>query len=53
MFVEPNPAPAKAALAAEGKMTAAVRLPLVPASEGVRRQVLEALARLDAAQAAR
>jgi 4-hydroxy-tetrahydrodipicolinate synthase len=53
MFVEPNPAPAKAALAAEGKMAAAVRLPLVPTSEGVRRQVLEALARLDASQAAR
>lgn len=53
MFVEPNPAPAKAALAAEGKMTAAVRLPLVPASEGMRRQVLEALARLDASPAAR
>lgn len=53
MFVEPNPAPAKAALAAEGKMTDAVRLPLVPAGEGLRRQVTEALARLDAAQAAR
>lgn len=53
MFVEPNPAPAKAALAAEGKMNAAVRLPLVPASEGLRRQVEEALARLDATQAAR
>jgi 4-hydroxy-tetrahydrodipicolinate synthase len=53
MFVEPNPAPAKAALAAEGKMTEAVRLPLVPASEGLRRQVKEALARLDAATAAR
>jgi 4-hydroxy-tetrahydrodipicolinate synthase len=48
MFVEPNPAPAKAALAAMGKMTPSVRLPLAPASEGVRRQVVEVLARLDA-----
>lgn len=53
MFAEPNPAPAKAALAAEGKMSDAVRLPLVPASAGLRRQVTEALARLDATQAAR
>lgn len=53
MFVEPNPAPAKAALAAAGKMNDSVRLPLVPASEGIRRQVNEALARLDAGQAAR
>lgn len=49
MFLEPNPAPAKAALAHEGKMQAAVRLPLVAASEGVRRQVIEALKRADAA----
>jgi len=48
MFVEPNPAPAKAALAGMGRMTAAVRLPLLPASEGLRRQITEALARLDA-----
>ncbi|MFT3766660.1 MAG: 4-hydroxy-tetrahydrodipicolinate synthase [Minicystis sp.] len=48
MFVEPNPAPAKAALAGMGKMTPAVRLPLVPASEGLRRQITEVLARLDA-----
>lgn len=53
MFVEPNPAPAKAALAAAGKMNDSVRLPLVPASEGARRQIQEALARFDAAQAAR
>jgi 4-hydroxy-tetrahydrodipicolinate synthase len=53
MFVEPNPAPAKAALAAAGKMNDSVRLPLVAASEGVRRQITEALARLDAGQAAR
>ena len=48
MFVEPNPAPAKAALAGEGMMSAAVRLPLVAASEGLRKQIGEVLARLDA-----
>jgi 4-hydroxy-tetrahydrodipicolinate synthase len=48
MFVEPNPAPAKAALAGEGKMSAAVRLPLVPASEGLRRSIASAMARLGA-----
>ena len=53
MFVEPNPAPAKAALAVAGKMNDSVRLPLVIASEGLRHQVTEALARLDAGQAAR
>jgi 4-hydroxy-tetrahydrodipicolinate synthase len=53
MFVEPNPAPAKAALAAMGKMNDSVRLPLVPVSEGARRQITEALARLDAAASAR
>jgi len=53
MFVEPNPAPAKAALAAMGKMNDSVRLPLIAVSEGGRRQITEALARLDAAQAAR
>jgi 4-hydroxy-tetrahydrodipicolinate synthase len=49
MFVEPNPAPAKAALAGEGLMTASVRLPLLPASEATRRQIVEALGRLDTA----
>ena len=48
MFVEPNPAPAKAALAATGMMSAAVRLPLVPASEGLRRQIQAAVTRLEA-----
>jgi 4-hydroxy-tetrahydrodipicolinate synthase len=48
LFVEPNPAPAKAALAATGVMNAAVRLPLVPASEALRRQVEAAVARLEA-----
>ncbi len=45
MFVESNPAPAKAALAAKGRMTAAVRPPLVEASAGGRdtlRAVLDA-----------
>lgn len=49
LFVEPNPAPAKAALAAEGKMNASVRLPLVPASEGLTKQLGAALAALDGA----
>jgi 4-hydroxy-tetrahydrodipicolinate synthase len=48
LFAEPNPAPAKAALAAAGRMNAAVRLPLVPASEGLQRQVVAAIARLEA-----
>jgi 4-hydroxy-tetrahydrodipicolinate synthase len=47
MFVEPNPAPAKAALAGAGRMNASVRSPLVPASEGLRQKITEALARLD------
>jgi 4-hydroxy-tetrahydrodipicolinate synthase len=48
MFAEPNPAPAKAALTLGGRMSAAVRLPLVPAGEGLRRQIQAALARLEA-----
>lgn len=48
MFVEPNPAPAKAVLASLGRMTDAVRLPLVPASAATKQKVLEALARADA-----
>jgi 4-hydroxy-tetrahydrodipicolinate synthase len=51
LFAEPNPAPAKAALAAgllePVRMSAAVRLPLVPASEGLRRRIAAALASLD------
>ena len=39
MFVESNPAPAKWALAAKGKMTPAVRLPLVAASPSARDKV--------------
>lgn len=49
LFVEPNPAPAKAALAAAGKMSASVRLPLAPATEGLVKQVLAAIAKLDEA----
>lgn len=48
MFVEPNPAPAKAALAGLGRMSAALRQPLLSAGEGTRRQIAEALARLEA-----
>ena len=48
MFAEPNPAPAKAALALGGKMNAAVRLPLVPATDALRGQIAEVLARFDA-----
>jgi len=47
MFIEPNPAPAKAALALAGTMSASVRLPLVPAGEALRRQLAEVLARLE------
>jgi 4-hydroxy-tetrahydrodipicolinate synthase len=47
MFVEPNPAPAKAALASEGRMLDIVRLPLVPASAATKHKVVDALARLD------
>ncbi|MRG94947.1 4-hydroxy-tetrahydrodipicolinate synthase [Polyangium spumosum] len=47
MFLEPNPAPAKAALAAMGRMTPAVRQPLLPASEATRRKVADVLAALD------
>lgn len=46
MFAEPNPAPAKAALAVLGRMSPAVRLPLVAASVPVQRQMLAALGRL-------
>jgi 4-hydroxy-tetrahydrodipicolinate synthase len=46
MFAEPNPAPAKAALALEGAMSAAVRLPLVAAGEPLRASIAKALARL-------
>jgi 4-hydroxy-tetrahydrodipicolinate synthase len=47
MFVEPNPAPAKAALSSMGRMTDVVRLPLVSASAATKQRVVAALARLD------
>jgi 4-hydroxy-tetrahydrodipicolinate synthase len=46
MFLEPNPAPAKAALATEGMLNASVRLPLLPASEATRAAIVEALKKL-------
>jgi len=46
MFLEPNPAPAKAALAALGKMSDAVRSPMLPASDATRQKVVDALERL-------
>ncbi len=48
MFVEPNPAPAKAALALLGKASDDVRLPLVKASEATRARIKDELARLGA-----
>ncbi len=46
MFVEPNPAPAKAALASMGKMNDVVRLPLLPASAATKQKVVDVLARV-------
>lgn len=43
MFVEPNPTPAKLALAHRGSMRATVRLPLSPATDATRARVLEAM----------
>jgi 4-hydroxy-tetrahydrodipicolinate synthase len=43
LFIEPNPQPVKAALAARGAMNASVRLPLVEASNDTRDKVLAAL----------
>lgn len=43
MFVEPNPAPAKAALAHMGMMNASVRGPLVAATEGLRARIVASL----------
>lgn len=53
MFVEPNPAPVKAALAGMGRMSPAVRLPLVAASEGLSTKVGHALALLERAEGKR
>jgi 4-hydroxy-tetrahydrodipicolinate synthase len=46
MFVEPNPAPAKAALELLGQMKSDVRLPLVAASEATRKLVQRELTSL-------
>jgi 4-hydroxy-tetrahydrodipicolinate synthase len=43
MFIESNPAPVKAALAAQGKMRDVVRGPLVPASQRAREVIAAAL----------
>lgn len=52
LFVEPNPAPAKIALAHAGAMSGAVRGPMLPASDALRGRIVEALARLDVAMKA-
>jgi 4-hydroxy-tetrahydrodipicolinate synthase len=51
MFVEPNPAPAKGALAGMRRMSPAVRLPLTAAGEATRRQIAATLARIKEAPA--
>jgi 4-hydroxy-tetrahydrodipicolinate synthase len=43
LFVEPNPAPSKAALAMLGRMSAETRLPMVPVSEATRATLKAAL----------
>lgn len=43
MFIEANPGPVKAALAAKGAMKATVRLPLVPVEESTRAAVVAAV----------
>lgn len=48
LFVEPNPSPAKAALAALGRMSPAVRLPLAPAGEATGQQIVDAMRRIEA-----
>jgi 4-hydroxy-tetrahydrodipicolinate synthase len=48
LFLDPNPGPLKAALAARGLPAGPVRLPLADADEGVRARVLEALSALEA-----
>ncbi|WP_437576375.1 4-hydroxy-tetrahydrodipicolinate synthase [Sorangium sp. So ce887] len=48
MFLEPNPSPAKAALAALGRMSPAVRMPLSPAGEATRQQIIDAMKRIEA-----
>lgn len=48
LFVEPNPQPTKAALAARGMMRASVRLPLVEASDATKALVTKTLAEYEA-----
>lgn len=48
MFIEPNPQPVKAALAARGVMNASVRLPLVEASKETREKITAVLAAYEA-----
>ena len=43
-FVESNPIPVKAAMAAMGLLEETYRLPMVPPSEASRRRILDALA---------
>lgn len=49
LFVEPNPAPAKALLAHEKRMTPTVRRPLVEASAPLTARLVEAASRVDKA----
>ncbi|MFO0550690.1 MAG: 4-hydroxy-tetrahydrodipicolinate synthase [Polyangiaceae bacterium] len=53
LFVEPNPSPAKAALALLGAMNSSVRGPLVPASAPLVERLRAALERLDKTVVAR
>jgi 4-hydroxy-tetrahydrodipicolinate synthase len=48
LFMEPNPQPTKAALALKGRMTQAVRPPLVEASKECRTRVAEVLSAFEA-----
>jgi 4-hydroxy-tetrahydrodipicolinate synthase len=47
MFIEASPAPVKFALSKKGRMTAAVRSPLVAASEAARAKITEAVRRYE------
>ncbi len=47
MFMEPSPAPVKAALALQGRMLDVVRPPLAPASEEARAKIRQVLARYE------
>jgi 4-hydroxy-tetrahydrodipicolinate synthase len=46
LFAEPNPAPVKAVLAAQGWCEDGLRLPFVPASDGLRGRLAGILAAL-------